>query len=54
MAAFFIYGIVSGALIAFGGLRLIYWILDRRDARVDAAYRAARLVAISRAETGRG
>jgi len=37
-----------------GIARLFVWILDRRDARSDADYRAARLVAQARAEVGRG
>lgn len=37
-----------------GSVLLIAWILDRRDSRVDSDYRAARLVAMSRAEMGHG
>lgn len=33
-----------------GVLGLVHWLLDRRDARIDADYRAARLVAQARAE----
>lgn len=36
--------------VAVGWVRLFAWFLDRRAARVDSAYRAARLVAVSRAE----
>ncbi len=36
-----------------GIARLYVWILGRRDSRIDAEYRAARLVAVSRAEVGR-
>ncbi|WP_442684431.1 hypothetical protein ACSBPQ_07750 [Stenotrophomonas sp. JC08] len=41
------------ALIAYGAAGLFFWYLDRRDARIDADYRAARLVAISRAEVSK-
>lgn len=37
-----------------GIARLYAWFLDRRDSRVDSAYRAARLVAQAHAEVGRG
>lgn len=37
-----------------GIARLYVWILDRRDHRIDADYRAARLVAQARAEVRRG
>jgi hypothetical protein len=37
-----------------GIARLYAWILDRRDARIDANYRAARLVAVSKAEVSCG
>lgn len=36
-----------------GIARLYVWLLDRRDSRVDSAYRAARLVAVSKAEVSR-
>ena len=42
--------LVALASWTWGVLRLVHWILDRRAARVDSAYRAARLVAVSRAE----
>lgn len=42
--------IVCVALIVIGAARLYVFALDVRDARIDADYRAARLVAISRAE----
>lgn len=45
--------ICSAALIVIGAARLLVWYLDRRDARIDADYRAARLVAISRAEVSK-
>ena len=34
----------------FGVLRFVHWFIARRDARIDANYRAARLVALARAE----
>lgn len=40
--------------VAVGLAGLYAWFLDRRAARVDSAYRAARLVAVSRAEVCRG
>ncbi|MNV25606.1 hypothetical protein D3C71_1167080 [compost metagenome] len=40
--------------VAVGLARLYEWIRARRDSRVDSAYRAARLVAVSRAEVLRG
>lgn len=45
-----------GAILAisFGIVRIFSWVLDRRDARIDADYRAARLVAVARAEVRRG
>ena len=42
------------ALIVIGAARLLVWYLDRRDARIDADYRAARLVVMSRSEVFRG
>ncbi|MNV46546.1 hypothetical protein D3C71_1383820 [compost metagenome] len=36
--------------VAVGWARLYVWFLDRRAARVDSAYRAARLVAQASAE----
>lgn len=41
---------LCAALMALGVLRLVHWVLDRRAARVDSAYRAARLVAQARAD----
>lgn len=38
--------------LALGVLRLVLWILDRRDDRIDADHRAARLVDEARAEVG--
>ena len=46
--------LVALACWTWGVLRLVHWILDRRAARVDSAYRAARLVAQARREVGRG
>lgn len=40
--------------VAVGLARLYIWILDLRASRVDSAFRAARLVAVSRAEVSRG
>ncbi len=39
--------------VAVGLARLYVWVLDRRAARADSAYRAARLVAQARAEVAR-
>lgn len=39
--------------IAFGLVRLYSWRLDQRDARIDAEYRARRLIALARAEVAR-
>lgn len=36
-----------------GVLRFVHWVSARRDARIDADYRAARLVAQTRAEVSR-
>ena len=40
----------SSLALSFGTARLFGWVIARRDARVDSAYRAARLVAVSKAE----
>lgn len=45
---------LCAAFVALGLLRLYAWSLDNRDSGVDSAYRAARLVAVSRAEVSRG
>lgn len=42
--------LVSLLLLIVGSAGLLAWFLDRRDARVDSAYRAARLVAQARME----
>jgi len=39
--------------LALGVLRLVHWILDRRDDRTDADHRAASLVAEAREEVSR-
>lgn len=41
---------LSAALFVSGLIRLYGWLLDRRDSRVDSAYRADCLVACARAE----
>lgn len=46
--------VLCGALTAIGLLRLYVWSLDRDSSNADSAYRAARLVAVSRAEVLRG
>ena len=52
IAAFLL--LLSSVLLGFGLLRLFVWCLDYRDSRIDADYRAARLVALARAEVRRG
>lgn len=52
IAAFYFLCAVCSFCLGRGAVLLIVWILDRRDARIDADYRAARLVAQARAEVG--
>lgn len=42
--------IASSLALSVGTAGLFGWVIRRRDSRVDSAYRAARLVAVSRAE----
>lgn len=42
--------LIALACWTYGVLRFVHWVMARRDSRVDSAYRAARLVAVSRAE----
>ena len=43
----------SSLALSFGTARLFGWVIARREARVDSAYRAACLVACARAEVGK-
>lgn len=42
--------IASLLALSLGVVGLIDWVVRRRKSRVDSAYRAARLVAVSKAE----
>jgi len=48
--------VMLAAVLSFslGTSRLFGWVMARRDARIDAAYRSARLLAIARAEVRGG
>jgi len=50
IGAFYVLCAVCSFCLGRGAVLLIAWFLDRRDSRVDSAYRAARLLAVSRAE----
>ena len=52
--AFYALCAVCSFCLGRGTVLLIAWFLDRRDSRVDSAYRAARLVAVSATEVRRG
>ena len=52
IAAFYVLCGVCGFCLGRGIVLLICWLFYRRDARIDADYRAARLVAQARAEVG--
>ena len=53
IAAFYVLCGVCGFFLGRGAVLLICWLLDRRDARIDADHRAARLVAEALAEFGK-
>jgi len=46
--------LLSVLCLSIGTARLFAWCLDYRQARIEASYRAARMVAIARAEVSRG
>lgn len=50
IAGFYVLCAVCSFCLGRGAVLLIAWFLDRRDSRVDSAYRAARLVACARSE----